>query len=62
MFFSGFYRMSGVDLQSDTAYELAKQGLIRPANSKIPIIYGIKCVEFDAPNFTIGNNPPGEFM
>ncbi|KAF7281998.1 pseudouridylate synthase TRUB2, mitochondrial [Rhynchophorus ferrugineus] len=47
------FEMSGVDLQSDTAYELAKQGLIRPANSKIPIIYGIKCVEFDAPNFTI---------
>lgn len=47
------FEMSGVDMQSQTAYELAVQGLVRPMNSKIPVIYGIKCVEFNGPEFTI---------
>ncbi|XP_050309799.1 pseudouridylate synthase TRUB2, mitochondrial [Anthonomus grandis grandis] len=47
------FEMCGVDLQSQTAYELAVQGLIRPANSKIPILYGIKCIEFEPPEFTL---------
>jgi len=47
------FEMCGVDMQSQTAYELAVQGLIRPVNSKIPIIYGIKCVKFEGPQFTL---------
>ncbi|KDR11978.1 probable tRNA pseudouridine synthase 2 [Zootermopsis nevadensis] len=47
------FHQSGVDIQSQTAYELAVQGLIKPANSKIPILYGIKCIHFEPPNFTI---------
>lgn len=43
-----------MDIQSQTAYELAAKGPIRPADSKIPVIYGIKCVEFEPPNFTLG--------
>lgn len=48
------FSQSGVDIQSQTAYELAVQGLIKPANSKIPILYGIKCIHFQPPDFTIG--------
>lgn len=49
-----YFRLCGVDLQSQTAYELAAKGPIRPMDSKTPVIYGIKCVEFDPPNFTLG--------
>lgn len=41
-------------MDSQTMYELASQGPIRPANSKIPVLYGIKCVHFQSPNFTLG--------
>ncbi|XP_017771216.1 PREDICTED: probable tRNA pseudouridine synthase 2 [Nicrophorus vespilloides] len=47
------FEMSGVDMQSQTAYDLAIKGPIRPANSKLPLIYGLKCVHFQPPNFTI---------
>lgn len=53
-FLDVLFSQSGVDIQSQTAYELAVQGLIKPANSKIPILYGIKCIHFEPPNFTIG--------
>lgn len=56
MYLFFFYcRLCGVDIQSQTAYELAAKGPIRPANPKIPVIYGIKCVEFNLPDFTIGS-------
>lgn len=48
------HRLSGVHMESQTAYELACEGLIRPSNSKLPVIYGIKCVHFSPPNFTLG--------
>lgn len=41
-------------MDSQTTYDLASEGLLRPANSKLPVIYGIKCVHFDPPNFTLG--------
>lgn len=41
-------------MDSQTAYELASQGPFRPANSKLPVIYGIKCVYYEPPNFTLG--------
>lgn len=47
------FEMCGVDIQSQLAYELAIKGPIRPANSKLPIIYGMKCVDFVGPEFTL---------
>lgn len=47
-------RLSGVHIQSQAAYELAVQGLIRPANNNIPMIYTIKCIDFNSPEFTLG--------
>lgn len=47
------FELCGVNMQSQLAYELAAKGPIRPADSKIPMIYGIKCVEFEPPNFTL---------
>lgn len=41
-------------MESHTIYELAAKGLIRPANSKLPVLYGLKCVHFAPPNFTLG--------
>ncbi len=50
-----FYRAAGVDIQSQEAYELAVSGLVRPRDTEAgPVIYGLKCVQFDPPNFTIG--------
>lgn len=48
------FRMSGLHMDSQTTYELASQGVIRPANNKLPVLYGIKCVYFQPPNFTLG--------
>ncbi|KAJ8970909.1 hypothetical protein NQ314_000959 [Rhamnusium bicolor] len=47
------FEMCGVDMQSQLGYELAIKGLIRPLDGKIPVVYGLKCIEFDGPNFTI---------
>lgn len=49
-----FFRFCGIDMQSQLAYDLAVKGTIRPANSKTPIIYGIKCIDFVGPEFTLG--------
>ncbi|KAG8278615.1 tRNA pseudouridine synthase 2 [Homalodisca vitripennis] len=45
------FELSGVDIQSQDAYELAVQGLIRPADPNVPMIYSIKCIEFKPPDF-----------
>lgn len=47
------YHYMGVDIKSQTAYELASKGLIRPAENSPPILYGIKCIDFNLPEFTI---------
>lgn len=47
------FDMAGIDVQSQTAYEMAVRGLIRPKDNAIPIIYGIRCIEFNRPDFTI---------
>lgn len=47
------FDVSGVDIQSQTAYELALKGPIRPAVKGIPIIYGMKLIEFIKPHFKI---------
>lgn len=44
---------AGVSLQSQEAYELAVKGLLRPTNDGTPVIYGIKCISFERPFFTI---------
>lgn len=47
------YELCGVNLQSQAAYDIAVQGLIRPANNVLPVVYGIRCVSFQRPMFTI---------
>eukprot|EP00106_Octopus_bimaculoides_P014474 XP_014781916.1 PREDICTED: probable tRNA pseudouridine synthase 2 isoform X1 [Octopus bimaculoides] len=43
-----------VDLQSQEAYELASKGLVRPTQEYTPtILYGIKCIDFQPPDFTL---------
>lgn len=41
-------------MQSQAAYELAVKGPIRPADFKVPMIYSIKCIDFEPPEFTLG--------
>lgn len=47
------FEMSGLDIQSQAAYELACKGLIRPQNTKDMVIYGIRNIEFTGKTFTI---------
>lgn len=47
------FDMCGLDIQSQSAYELACKGLIRPLNSKNTVIYGIRNTEFTGKTFTI---------
>ncbi|XP_037034783.1 mitochondrial mRNA pseudouridine synthase Trub2-like [Bradysia coprophila] len=47
------FELCGVHIQSNSAFEIAKRGLIRPASQTVPILYGMKCVQFDRPKFTI---------
>ncbi|XP_022113066.2 mitochondrial mRNA pseudouridine synthase TRUB2 isoform X2 [Pieris rapae] len=47
------YQLSGLHMESQTTYDLAAKGLIRPVNSKLPVIYGLKCVHFAPPDFTL---------
>ncbi|XP_070532133.1 pseudouridylate synthase TRUB2, mitochondrial-like [Ptychodera flava] len=51
---SAMTRFSGVDMQSQEAYELAVRGLLRPSLDKLPpIILRMKCLHFENPDFTI---------
>ncbi|XP_032668404.1 mitochondrial mRNA pseudouridine synthase Trub2 isoform X1 [Odontomachus brunneus] len=47
------FELCGVDIQSQAAFELAAQGLVRPIDKKIPMIYSIKCIDFTPPEFTL---------
>ncbi|XP_012275402.1 mitochondrial mRNA pseudouridine synthase Trub2 [Orussus abietinus] len=47
------FELCGVDMQSQAAYELATKGPIRPADNNIPMIYAIKCIDFNSPEFTL---------
>ncbi|GFX16721.1 mitochondrial mRNA pseudouridine synthase Trub2 [Trichonephila clavipes] len=47
------YRYSKLDIHSQAAYELASKGLIRPSGKTDPIIYGIRCIDFNLPGFTL---------
>lgn len=47
------YDMSGLDIQSQDAYELACKGLIRPGDIKKTVIYGLRNIEYTGRTFTI---------
>lgn len=47
------YEMHGVDLQSQAAYEIACRGMLPPSDSTLPILYGIKLIDFQSPAFTL---------
>jgi hypothetical protein len=49
------FRQAGVNLQSQEAYELAVQGLVRPQaeHEGYPLIYGLNCVNFRPPFLTL---------
>lgn len=48
------FRYAGVDPHSQSAYELAATGLVRPAHGKTPpMLYSVKCIEFQPPDFTL---------
>ncbi|KAM0732446.1 Pseudouridylate synthase TRUB2, mitochondrial [Formica fusca] len=47
------FEICGLDMQSQAAYELAIQGLMRPVDNHIPMVYTIKCVDFTSPEFTL---------
>lgn len=49
-------------MQSQAAYELAVKGPIRPAVAEIPMVYTIKCVEFEPPEFTLGKLSAAKFL
>ncbi|KAI3370033.1 hypothetical protein L3Q82_024823 [Scortum barcoo] len=44
---------SNVDMRSQEAYEMAAQGLLGPEGKSEPILTGLRCVNFQPPNFTL---------
>ncbi|RZF40077.1 hypothetical protein LSTR_LSTR002480 [Laodelphax striatellus] len=57
---SKMFEFSGVNLQSQEAYDLAVKGLIRPKMKEV-LIYNLKCTEFKPPYFTIEVQCVNEF-
>lgn len=48
------FECAGVNPNTQEAYELASKGLVRPSyTNRIPVLYGIKCIEFNPPDFTL---------
>lgn len=41
-------------MDTERAYELASQGVVRAATESSPIIYSVKCIKFDLPHFDLG--------
>lgn len=50
------FEMCGVDIQTQAAFELVALGPLRPTVTNIPLIYGLRCIDFKKPYFTIGKN------
>ena len=49
------FRYAGVRPNSQEAYDMACQGIIRPQSNEVPpMLYGIKCIHFEPPDFTLG--------
>lgn len=52
-----FSRAAGVNMESQEAYELAQKGLLRPvAKEAGQVVYGMRCINFKPPNFTLGGH------
>lgn len=48
------FSAAGIDLQTEEAYQLACKGLLRPTDPKFgPVIYGMRCIHFKEPDFTL---------
>lgn len=48
------FEYAGVRPNSQEAYEMACQGIIRPESRQTPpMLYGVKCIHFDPPDFTL---------
>ncbi|GFS24219.1 tRNA pseudouridine synthase B [Elysia marginata] len=48
------YNMHGVNPDSQAAYEMAARGIIRPRDRRtMPVLYSIKCIDFQPPDFTL---------
>uniref|UniRef100_A0A1B6D0L3 Pseudouridine synthase II N-terminal domain-containing protein n=2 Tax=Clastoptera arizonana TaxID=38151 RepID=A0A1B6D0L3_9HEMI len=47
------FDMAGVEPSSQEAYELALNGFIRATDKSLPVLYGIKCIKFEPPNFIL---------
>ena len=47
-------RQSGVDIQSQEAYELASRGLLHPVGPTNPLLTDITCTMFEPPDFELG--------
>ncbi|XP_066595153.1 pseudouridylate synthase TRUB2, mitochondrial [Prorops nasuta] len=47
------FKLCGLDIQSQAAYELAVEGPLRPANTEVPLLYAIQCIEFKSPEFSL---------
>lgn len=50
-------RYSSLDLQSQEAYEMAVQGVIRPMSKSPMLVTGIRCLHFAPPEFLLGKFP-----
>ncbi|CAD5230763.1 unnamed protein product [Bursaphelenchus okinawaensis] len=50
------YELANVDMQSEEAFELARQGAARPRIIGSPVIYGLRLLKFDFPNFELQMN------
>ncbi|KAJ8307007.1 hypothetical protein KUTeg_015091 [Tegillarca granosa] len=47
-------KYAGVNPESQKAYELASVGIVRPQSKETPpLLYGIKCIDFNLPDFTL---------
>ncbi|GFO21169.1 tRNA pseudouridine synthase b [Plakobranchus ocellatus] len=48
------YSLHGVNPDSQAAYEMAAKGIIRPRERRtMPVLYSVKCIDFQPPNFTL---------
>ncbi|XP_013418638.1 mitochondrial mRNA pseudouridine synthase TRUB2 [Lingula anatina] len=57
------YLLTGVDIQSQEAYNMAVSGMVRPLYEKgKPIIYNVKCIDFKPPHFTVEVHSVNEDM
>ncbi|CAD5233361.1 unnamed protein product [Bursaphelenchus xylophilus] len=54
------FELANVDMQSEEAFEIARQGAARPRIIGSPIIYGLRLLKFDFPTFELQMNVVSE--